>query len=190
MASNSWWQTLFSQHSAGPTLTAASAASMLVASSPLAGQNRFTLPANTFKEGDQLKFTAKGIISCAVTTPGTGRFDIRFGSTVVFDTGALNLNIVAKTSVPWSLDVDLVVRSIGATTAATLWGQGVFSSEAVVGAAANSAGGNGLLNAPVGSLAISTGFDSTVANVFDSFFTQTVATGSMTCEIAYLALLT
>lgn len=190
MSSNSWWQSLFTQHAAGPTLTAASAASMLVAASPLAGQNRFTLPANTFKEGDMVNFKARGIISCAVTTPGTARFDIRFGSTVVYDTGALNLNIVAKTSVPWTLDVDLVIRSIGATTAATLWGQGTWCSEAVIAAAANSAGGNGLLNAPVSSLAISTGFDSTVANVFDSFFTQTVSTGSMTCEMAVLSLLT
>lgn len=190
MSSNSWFQALFTQHAAGPTLTAASAASMLVAASPVAGQNRFTIPSNTFKEGDMLNFKARGIISCVVTTPGTARFDIRFGSTVVYDTGALNLNTTAKTSVPWTLDIDLVIRSIGATTAATLWGQGTLSSEAIVGSAANSAGGNGLLNAPVSSLAISSGFDSTVANVFDSFFTQTVATGSLTCEMAILSLLT
>jgi hypothetical protein len=48
-------------------------------------------------------------------------------------------------------------------------------------------GGNGLLNVPVGSLAASTGFDSTVSNVIDSFFTQTVATGSMTLEMFELA---
>lgn len=190
MSSNTWWNTLFTQQAAGPALTAAAAASMLIGSSPAAGQNRFTIPAGTFKVGDMLKFTARGIISCVVTTPGTARFDLRFGSTVVFDTGALNLNVVAKTSVPWTLDVDLVVRSIGVTSVSTLWGQGTFVSEAVVGAAANTAGGNGILNVPVSSLAASTGFDSTVAQVFDSFFTQTVATGSMTVQQAILSLLT
>jgi hypothetical protein len=188
MSSNTWWSLLASQQAAGPTLTAAAAASMLIGSTPAAGQNRFTLPANTLAVGTVLNFKARGIISCAVTTPGTARFDLRFGSTVIFDSGALSLDIVAKTNVPWTLDVDLTCRAIGATTAAQLWGQGTWSSEAVIGSPLNSAGGNGLLNVPVGSLALSTGFDSTVANVVDSFFTQTVATGSMTCEQAFLTL--
>src|ERR1700678_246801 len=101
MSSNSWRQSLFTQQAVGPTLTAAAAASMLIASSPAAGQNRFTIPANTFKVGDVLKITATGHMSCAVTTPGTFRFDVRFGSTVVFDTTAIPLNIVAQTTVPW-----------------------------------------------------------------------------------------
>jgi hypothetical protein len=181
MSSNSWNQTLITGQVAGTTLTAASAASMLASGA------KFTFPANLLKIGDWLNFKARGIISCVVTTPGTARFDIRFGSTVIYDTGALNLNIVAKTSVPWTLDVDLVVRSIGPTTSATFWGQGTWSSEAVIASAANSAGSNGILNAPVGSLAVSTGFDSTVSNVIDSYFTQTVATGSMTCEQMFLS---
>ena len=186
MSSNSWNQTLFTLQAAGPTLTAASAASMLVAAAPLAGQNRFTLPANMLKVGDKLSFSAHGIISNAITTPGTARYDIRFGSTVVFDSGALNLNIVAKTNVPWYLELELLVRSIGATTAATLWGQGCWQSEAVIASPLPAVGGNGALNIPVSSLAISTGFDSTVSNTFDCFFTQTLSTGSMTCEIAEL----
>lgn len=177
MSSNSWNQTIVTQQAAGPTLTAATAASMLN------GQAKFTFPANLLKIGDAFTVKAAGIISNAVTTPGTARYDIRFGSVVVFDSGALNLNTVAKTSVPWTLDIDLLVRSIGSGTAATLWGQGKWTSEAVIGAAANSAGGNGALNIPVGSLAVSTGFDSTVSFAIDSFFTQTVATGSMTCEL-------
>jgi hypothetical protein len=176
VSNNSWNQTIITSQGAGSALTAASAASMLP------GQAKFTFPANLLKIGDHLHVIARGIISCVVTTPGTARYDIRFGSTVVFDTGALNLNIVAKTSVPWTLDVDLEVRSVGSGTAATLWGQGTWSSEAVIGSPANSAGGNGILNVPVGSLAASSGFDSTTSFAIDSFFTQTVATGSMTME--------
>lgn len=184
---NTWNATLISQGAAGPTLTAAAAASMLVAATPLAGQVRYTLPANLLNVGSALRFRARGIISCAVTTPGTARFDLRFGSGVIFDSGALNLNIVAKASVPWSLDVDLVIRAVaGGTTNTTVWAQGTWSSEAVIAAALPAAGSNGILNCPVSALALTSGFDPTVSNVVDSFFTQTVATGSLTCEFAEL----
>lgn len=176
MSNNSWNQTIITQQGAGAAITAAAATSMLL------GQSKFTFPANLLKVGDELTVRAKGIISCVVTTPGTARFDLRFGSVVVFDTGALNLNVVAKTNVPWSLDVDLIVRSIGSGTTAQLWGQGTFSSEAVVGSPLPTVGGNGILNVPVSALALSTGFDSTTSFAIDSFFTQTVATGSMTLE--------
>jgi len=192
MSSNSWTASLFTQQAAGPTLTAAAAASMLVAGSPLAGQNRFTLPANTFKVGDVLTIEATGIVSCAVTTPGTFRFDVRFGATTVFDSAAIPLNVVAQTSIPWYVRIMLSIRSIGATTAATLWGTGILISPATVNVAAQATGpGPGGNILPYNSVpAISAGFDSTVANVFDSFFTQTVATGSFTCEQYMLSLCT
>ena len=117
-----------------------------------------------------------------MTTPGTARFDVRFGSAVVFDSGALNLNIVAKTNVPWWLDIELTVRSIGASTSATILGQGTFTSEAVIASPLPSVGGNGVLNIPVSGVAVGTGFDSTASNFIDLFFTQTVATGSLTLQ--------
>ena len=43
---------------------------------------------------------------------------------------------------------------------------------------------------PVSALAVSAGFDSTASGFFDLFFTQTVATGSMTVqqyELTYLS---
>ena len=46
----------------------------------------------------------------------------------------------------------------------------------------SSSGGNASFNVPVGTFATGTGFDSTVSNVLDCFFTQTVATGSMTLQ--------
>ena len=54
--------TLFTLQAAGPTLTAAAAASMLVAASPVAGQNRPSIPANTLKYGDHLRFKARGMV--------------------------------------------------------------------------------------------------------------------------------
>src|SRR5437867_3585931 len=109
MSNNSWWQTLISAQVDGTALTAAAAASCLPAAA------KFTFPANLLKVGDQFRVTASGRISNVVTTPGTARFDVRFGSAVVFDGGAINLNVVAKTNVGWWLDVLLTVKSIGAS---------------------------------------------------------------------------
>lgn len=160
----------------GPTLTAAAAATCIPTGA------LYTLPPNFFYIGKKLKIIVAGRISCAVTTPGTARFDVRLNSTpiVVFDTGALNLNTTAKTNVPFYLEIHLTCRSIGSGTSGTLMGVGIFASEAVVGSPANTAGGNGSLLAPVGAPAVGTGFDTTAANLMNLFFTQTVATGSMT----------
>lgn len=174
MSNNSWLQTLISAQVAGTALTAAARASALPAAA------RFSFPPNVAKVGDKLWIKASGIISNAVTTPGTGRFDVAFGSSVVFDSGALNLNIVAKSNVPWWLDIELTVRSIGAS--ATIIGQGLFASEAVIASPLPTVGGNGVLNIPVSSIAVGTTFDSTASNFIDLFFTQTVATGSLTLQ--------
>lgn len=176
MSSNSWLQTLISAQVAGAALTAAAAASCLPAAA------RFSFPPNALKIGDKFQIKASGIISNVITTPGTARFDVRFGSAVVFDSGALNLNIIAKTNVPWWLDIELTVRAIGASTSASIIGQGLFASEAVIASPLPTVGGNGVLNIPVSGVAAGTGFDSTASNFIDLFFTQTVATGSLTLQ--------
>jgi hypothetical protein len=161
----------------GPTLTAAAAASCIPVHS------RIVLPNNFFYIGKMLKVTLHGRISNVITTPGTARFDIRLGPSgtiVVFDTGALNLNVVAKTNVPFLAEFLLTCRAIGNASLTTLMGCGFFQSEAVVGSPLPTVGGNGCLLVPVGAPAVGTGFDNTAANVLDVFFTQTVATGSMT----------
>lgn len=161
----------------GPTLTAAAAASVI----PVA--SRLILPNNYWTVNKSWKVMLWGRISCAVTTPGTFRLDLRTGPSgtiVAFDTGALNLNIVAKANVPWRLDLDLTCRSVGNAALTTLMGLANFESEAVVGSPANTAGSNGSLLAPVGAPVVGTGFDNTAANAVDFFFTQTVATGSLT----------
>ena len=177
MAQQAWFAPLVTGQVDGPTLTAAAAASCIPVHS------RITLPNNFFYVGKKIRVTLSGRISCAVTTPGTARFDIRLGPSgtiVAFDSGALNLNVVAKTTVPWWLELDLTCRAIGNGTSSNLFGLGKFMSEAVVGAPLPSAGGNGLLLCPVGTPAVGAGFDNTAANVLDVFFTQTVATGSLT----------
>lgn len=175
MSFQTWHETLSPPNSTdGPTLTAAAAASCL----PTA--KKFALPSNFWFPGRKAKIVVWGRISNVVTTPGTARFDIRMGGTVVWDSGAINLNVVAKTNVPWWLEVDLTCRAAGAGTATTFMGLGSWESEALVGAPANTAGGNGSLLVPVGAPAVGGGVDATATLALDMFFTQTVATGSLT----------
>ena len=169
-----WQETLITATADGPTLTAAAAASCINTNC------KITLPNNFFYIGRMFKVTAQGRISCVVTTPGTARFDVRLGSVVAFDTGALGLNVVAKTTVPFWLEILLTCRAVGSGTSTNLMGIATLQSEAIVGSAVNTVGGNGSLCAPVGAPTVGTGFDNTAANTLDLFFTQTAATGSMT----------
>lgn len=174
-----YWSPLAIASADGPTLTAAAAASCLPVTA------RFTFPPNSMAVGTALHVNAQGRISCVATTPGTARFDIRLGGVVVFDTGPMNLNIVAKTTLPWWFDIRMIVRSVGSATAATIFGFINFQSEAVIASPLGTAGGSGsLLSAvsggPESAPAAGAGFDSTISNTFDCFFTQTVATGSLT----------
>lgn len=170
------YQVISASYSDGPTLTAAAAASALPTYVPT------TLPAGYFQVGRVLRLTATGRISCVVTTPGTARFDLRIGGVVAWDSTAIPLNIVAKTTVPWRLDVLLTTRAVGSGTSANLIGQGSWLSEAALNVAVPSTGpgpGGNVLPyniAPV----VGTGFNSQAANTLDFFFTQTVATGSFT----------
>ena len=101
-----------------------------------------------------------------------------------WDSLAIPLNIVAKVSVPWWLEVLLTCRSVGSGTSATLMGQGFWLSEAgllvPLPATGPGPGGNTLPynTAPV----VGAGFDSTAALALDFRWTQTAATGSFTCH--------
>lgn len=177
MSSQYWQETLVTAQVDGPAITAAAATSCIPPSA------KITLRNNFFDViGKKIRVRVQGRISNVVTTPGTARFDIRLGGTVVFDTGALPLNVVAKTNVPFDLEIDLTCRSIGASTSSTLFGLGKFTSEANVGVAVPGTNNTGsqTLMVPVGAPAVGSGFDSTTALSVDMFFTQTVATGSLT----------
>lgn len=171
------WENIVSNLTDGPTLTAAARASCIPT------PDRIVLPNRFFYPGRRIRFSLSGRISCVVTTPGTARFDICMGgagTTIVFDTLALNLNIVAKVTVPWQLMVELICRAVGAGTLTTFFPTAFFASEAIIGAPLPAVGGNGFLNVPVGVPALGAGMDNTAASALDVFFTQTVATGSLT----------
>lgn len=165
MASQGWVNTLISAQVDGTALNTSTAETSI-----LPPQAKFVLPANYLTyAGQALRVRAMGRISTVVTTPGTLTFKVKFNATpiAVASSGALPLNIVAKTNVTWILDWDLLVRTVGGTTTATLMHSGQWQSEAVIGSAAAGAGGASAHILPASAPAVGTGFDSTTANLID-----------------------
>ena len=174
MSMQGWVELLAVAPTDGPTLT-----NTVTATSVLVATAKPVLPAQYFdKPGKMIRIRAKGRISTVVTTPGTFTFDVRFGTTVVFTGGALGLNVTAQTNASFDLDISLVCRSIGSATAATVLGMGNFSSRAVIGSPASTAGGAGELLLPEVTAVVGTGFDSTVVQTIDVFGTWSVASAS------------
>lgn len=137
---------------------------------------KWILDAGFFKRpGDEIIVEAAGRVSNIVTTPGTLTLKLKLGSIAVWDSGAIQLNAVAKTNVPWHLRVPLTCRAVGSGTTANLLGIGEFQSESIVGSPAPTAGGNGSLLVPVGAPVVGAGFDSTAAQTLDLTATFSIA---------------
>lgn len=166
MSLQTWQETLVWSNVDGAALTASTTPTSIL--HPTA---KVTLPANWFQVGRILLLKAQGRVSNIITTPGTLTLDVRFGGIVVANGGAMALNVVAKTNVPWSLEWMLTCRAIGNSTNANMMHQGNWTSESVIGSALPSAGGAGTHMLPNAAPAVGTGFDSTVAFTVDLFAT-------------------
>lgn len=171
----------------GTALTAAARASLTQGA--LGQTGRITLVPNKLRVNDVLHLYAMGRISCAVTTPGTARFDLSFGGTANFDTQAMPLNIVVQTNVMWELEVTGVVRSNG-TGGTIMWG-GRWLSPASINTAAPATGpGPGGQMVPYNTAPVTAAIDTTISQAVDLQFTQTVGTGSCTMHNYILTLRT
>lgn len=170
MPMQTWEQTLTAADVAGTQIL-----NSTVQASIIPAHCKYTLPALFFREGSQIKITATGQISNVVTTPGTLLFQVLLGATGVFSPAAFALNTTAKTNVSWWLDILLTCRSVGNGTAATLLGQGTFTSESVVGAAAGVAA---TVSLPASAPAVGTGFDSSASQQVDLQAKFSVATAT------------
>lgn len=170
-----WPETLMVAQVDGAAVTAAAATSLLPAAA------KKTLPANFFQyAGQTLRVEASGRISSLITTPGVARFDVRIGGIVVFDgLGVLLDSVAGHTNVGWKLVIDLTVRAVGA--AGNFIGVGTWTCEDILGVPATAPKGVLVAVLPWNSApAVGANVDMTVAQVVDLFFTQTVATGSIT----------
>lgn len=179
MSNNSWKQTLITQQIDGGALTNTTTATSL-----LAAAAKYAVPSNLCAIGMKMQVKASGRISTVVTTPGTLTLDLRLGATtVIFNGGAMNLNIVAQTNATWDFEAELLCRSIGAGTAATFLGTGKFSSRALIGSAAIASGYGGAALLPDTAPVVGTGFDSTATNVFDMFGTWSIANAANSIQV-------
>lgn len=178
-------QVIASSYTDGPALTAAAAASCVPTYFPT------TLPAGYWQIGRIWRVTLTGRVSVAVTTPGTLRWDVRLGGVVAADTLAVLGNIVAKTNVNFFLTGILTCRAVGSGTSANIMNQWMLMTEAIINTAVPTTGPGGGYALPWNTApVVGTGFNSQSALTLDVFFTQTVATGSMTVHQAIIEQLT
>ncbi len=128
-----------------------------------------------------------------MTTPGNSSWDLSAGVTgaKMFDTLPILGNVVVQTTVPWWLEAEGIVRTVGSGTAATMFWGGLIASTAFLNVAAVATGPYaGVVPVPFNvAPVIGTGFDSTVANLLDFNFTQTTSTFSMTVHNYTLSLM-
>lgn len=87
-----------------------------------------TIPANFFTLGATLRGKIRGVCSNIVTTPGTLTYRVRMGTTTLSATAviasrALGLDTTAQTNAPFTMDFEIVCRSVGAS------GTALFSAE-------------------------------------------------------------
>ena len=163
--------TLFVQQVAGPSLTAGTAASLLVPAAAAAGQVKPTIPANWMATGVGMTWDAWGVLTTAAT-PGTGLWDLRIGSVVAFTMATAVTLAVSAAAWPWHLHVDLTMRIQGGATVAQLWGNGYIYLPTSLTAWTSSP-------QPATGFALGTAFDSTVPQTFDAFFTESLGTATV-----------
>jgi hypothetical protein len=159
---------LVCQYENGAAITASTTETRLQAATA-----HCTLAPNYFDQlGKTIEIVMRGRITTVVTTPGTLTLRVKLGSTVttgtgaiaggvsVWDSGAIALNVVAKTNVTWGLNLLLTSFVLGDGALAKLMGVGQICSEALVGATAGQPLDFWL---PASAPVVGTGFDSTAS---------------------------
>ncbi len=174
----------FLQQILGSAVDGAALSNTTTATSILPAGAKTPFPPGFFsKIGNQgLLVFASGRMSTVTAAPGTLTIDLRLGSVVIANGGAMTLSTTATTNVSWSLWWLLTARALGGGTAANFMHQGQFWSEAI--GATNISGIAQCRMLPASAPAVGTGFDDTAAQALDLFATwQTAsASNSITCH--------
>lgn len=130
MSNTGWVETIATAQASGTNL-----ASFTTAASLLPSQAVHTIATDEWYIGKQLRIVAAGAVSNVVTSQPTYTFNVNFGATTVFTTGAILTSTTAHTTVPWWLEILLTCRAVG--TSANLMGQGWTMSRAWMDSGAN-----------------------------------------------------
>lgn len=164
MSFQTFGQLLISSQVDGPSLS-----NTTTATSILPSQGKFTMPPNFLANiGQVLRIKGHARVSNIVTTPGTLTLDIRFGSTVVFNGGAMQLNTTANTTLPIWYEILLTLRAVGSS--ANFMGQGM-----AWGLPLGSSTTVGTVMMPATTPAVGSNFDSTASQAIDHFATFSIA---------------
>src|SRR5258706_14263556 len=132
MSRQSYNETLITQPDAGTLFATYTTAKTVINTDAL-----YTLPPNLFIIGRKLRVLVRGAISNIVTTPGLMNFQVVIGGVAAFDTGNVQLNATAHTTLPFWLDIDMTCRAIGSGTAANLMGLGIVTGRMFTTTAGN-----------------------------------------------------
>lgn len=164
MSRQTYQEVLAVQRAAGTLFTTYTTAKSVINSDALV-----TIPANYLEVGRRLRVKVRGALSNIATTPGLCNFQVKIGSVAAFDTGNIQLNATAHTTLPFWLEIELTVRSIGSGTSATLIGLAMVCGRMFTLTAGQTDDAQGMqtLLAPATAPAVGTGFDSTVAAILD-----------------------
>src|SRR6266542_3477778 len=108
MSVESWYKVLATAEVAGAALT-----NTVTATSLLPTQARHTIAPDAWWIGKRYKINIEGKFSNVITAQPTLTFDVRFGSTVVFTTGAILTSTTAHTDSSFTLTIPLTCRAVG-----------------------------------------------------------------------------
>ena len=146
-------------------------ATFTTAKTVIPATNLITLPANWFYVGRALVVEAWGAISNIVTTPGLMNFQVVIGGVAAFDTGNIQLNATAHTTLPFNIRIKMRCAAVGATTTANLLGLAIVTGRmfTLTAGQTDSAQEMPTVTAPATNPAVGTGFNSTIANIMDFF---------------------
>jgi hypothetical protein len=188
MPGQSWQQTLVTQQAAGTLFN-----TYTTAKSVINNQAIWTMPAGYLSIGRKLRVVIKGNISNIVTTPGLMNFQVKMGPTAniaVFDSGNIQLNATAHTLLPFWAEIELTCRALGPTTSANFVGLGNFNGLMFTRTAGQTDDAQGMqtILAPQTSMAVGTGFDSTVANLVDLWVGFTISNAGNGIQVHSYAL--
>lgn len=172
MGLQTFQETLLCQKAAGTLFNTYTTAKTVINPTEL-----ITLPANWWYVGRSLKIDVAGAISNIVTTPGLMNFQVKIGSVAAFDTGNIQLNATAHTTLPFWLEILLTCRATGNSTNANLMGLATATGKMFTATAGQTDNAQDMpsLLAPATAPVVGTGFDSTIANILDFFVGFTIS---------------
>src|SRR6267142_2707813 len=172
MSYQGWLETIAIQRSAATLFNTFTTAKTVIQPEALV-----SLPPNFFSVGRTLRVRASGGISNIATTPGLMNFQVVIGGVAAFDTGYIQLNATAHTTLPFWIDIELTCRAIGNGTAANLMGQAIVTGKMFTTTAGLTDDTQDMPSvlAPAIAPAVGTGFNSAQTNTLDFFVGFTIS---------------